>query len=52
MAGPTAEQIIQAARNTAQAPRNNAPAVRQALRNEKMPAGYMEVLRRLYGVAR
>ena len=52
MAGPTAEQLLQAARNTAQAPRNSAPAARQALKNEKMPAGYLDAMRRLYGVGR
>lgn len=35
MTGLTPEQILQAARNTVQAPRNTAPAVRQALQNEQ-----------------
>lgn len=44
---PTAEQIIQAARNTAQAPRNSAPAVRQAIANDHRAA----IIRREAGKA-
>lgn len=43
---PTPEQLRQALRNTAQRPRNCAPAVRQACRQAPTPA-YLEALERL-----
>jgi hypothetical protein len=52
MTRPSAEQVLLAARNTTEKPRNAAPDVRRAIEAERqgpIPAAYMDALRRLRG---
>ncbi len=47
MTGPTPEQLLLAAKNTVRAPRNTAPAVRQAIENDHRDAERYQKLREL-----